>query len=99
MGVSEGVYHSWAFSPINLTPDQHLRVAKFTIANFSEQGWTMLQTAQQERTLSHFLQSVQMGYQPKDKVPFHSFAHAVDVTHAVGRVMRVTQSSDFLSEP
>jgi hypothetical protein len=98
IGVSEEVYHSWAFNPISLTPDQHLRLAKFTIANFSEQGWTMLQTGEQERTLSQFLQSVQMGYQPKDKVPFHSFAHAVDVTHAVGRVMRITRSSDFISE-
>jgi len=98
IGVSEEAYYSWAFNPIGLTPDQHLRVAKFTIANFSEQGWTMLQTGEQERTLSHFLLSVQIGYQPKDKAPFHNFAHAVDVTHAVGRVMRITGSSDFISE-
>jgi len=97
LDISEESFYSWAFNPLGLSPDQHLRVAKFMFASFREQECVRLQMPQDE-TLHCFLEAVQSGYQPREKVPFHNFSHAVDVMHAVSRVLRNTHSNEFISE-
>ena len=42
-----------------------------------------------------FMTAVEKEYLP---VPFHSFAHAVDVLHGVSRVLRCICSNSFLTE-
>jgi len=45
--------------------------------------------------LQRFVAAAEKEYLP---VPFHSFSHAMDVTHACARMMRLINSSSFLSE-
>jgi len=94
-GVSQEVYQSWAFNALPLTKPQRTSLAVFTISRFHESGEGFCVTQDEVQRLQRFVQGVEKEYLP---VPFHSFAHAVDVTHGVARLMHLINSESFLTD-
>jgi len=94
-GVSQDVLQSWSFNALTLTKSQRLALAGFTIANFHETGEGFINSKNDLALLDRFIKRVEKEYLP---VPFHSFAHAVDVVHAVSSLMRLMSSETFLTE-
>jgi len=94
-GVSQEDYGSWAFNPLPLSKTQRGALAAFTVLRFHDTGEGFVNTAEEVQQLQRFVGAVEKEYLP---VPFHSFAHAVDVVHGVSRIMVLTRSGDFLSE-
>lgn len=94
-GVSQEVYVSWAFNPLPLTKAQRTSLAVFTISRFHDSSEEFFSTPEDVQSLQRFVTAVEKEYLP---VPFHSFAHAVDVVHGVSRIMQLTNSEGFLSE-
>ncbi|CAJ1458627.1 unnamed protein product [Effrenium voratum] len=94
-GVSQEVFNSWSFNSLNLSKSQRVNLAVFTVCKFHEDGEGFVNTGDEVGMLQRFVAAVEKEYLP---VPFHSFAHAVDVLHAVSRVLRCISSGSFLSE-
>jgi len=95
LGVPQEVYHSWAFNALPLQKPQRTAIAVFTISRFHQAGEGCVQSADDVQLLRRFVAAVEKEYLP---VPFHNFAHAIDVLHAVARVMRSIGSEAFLTE-
>lgn len=94
-GVSHEVFNSWTFNPLPLSKSQRIALAVFTISKFQESVEGFTSSPEEAAMLQRFTQAVEKEYLP---VPFHSFAHAIDVVHAVSRMLRLTGSENFLSE-
>eukprot|EP00931_Biecheleriopsis_adriatica_P017875 TRINITY_DN12675_c0_g1_i1.p1 TRINITY_DN12675_c0_g1~~TRINITY_DN12675_c0_g1_i1.p1 ORF type:complete len:925 (+),score=208.56 TRINITY_DN12675_c0_g1_i1:81-2777(+) len=94
-GVTQEVFNSWGFNALSLSKTQRMSVAIFSISKFHEVGDGFITTPDEVALLQRFVSAVEKEYLP---VPFHSFAHAVDVVHAVSRIMRLIPSNNFLSE-
>lgn len=94
-GVTQDMYNSWNFNPLNLTKSQQCTLSVFTIAKFHSSGEGFFGTPEREATLASFVTACEAEYQAN---PFHNFAHAVDVTHGVSKMMRLISSYSFLSE-
>lgn len=94
-GVSEADFASFGLRVLELSAAQRLQVGTFTIATFHNEQEGFVTSKEQEITLKRFVLACEREYNPN---PFHSFAHAVDVTHAVGRKLRITHSEDFLTD-
>jgi cAMP-specific phosphodiesterase 4 len=94
-GVSQEVYQSWGFNALPLSKAQRQSLAVFTISRFHESGEGYSSSQDDVQRLQRFVQGVEKDYLP---VPFHSFAHAVDVTHGVARLMHVINSESFLTD-
>mmetsp|Transcript_34038 Transcript_34038/g.86106 ORF Transcript_34038/g.86106 Transcript_34038/m.86106 type:complete len:897 (-) Transcript_34038:184-2874(-) len=94
-GVSQEVYQSWAFNSLPLSKPQRTQLAVFTISRFHESGEGYCSTQEEVSRLQRFIGAVEKEYLP---VPFHSFAHAIDVTHGVARLMNAISSESFLTD-
>jgi len=94
-GVTQEVYNSWSFNALTCTKDQRKTITVFTISKFHEVGLGYINTTEEVQMLQRFVAAAEKEYLP---VPFHSFSHAMDVTHACARMMRLINSSSFLSE-
>mmetsp|Transcript_97445 Transcript_97445/g.297755 ORF Transcript_97445/g.297755 Transcript_97445/m.297755 type:complete len:901 (-) Transcript_97445:299-3001(-) len=93
-GVSQEVYHSWNFNALTLSKAQRISLAVFTISRFFDTDGFC--TSHMElQILQRFVGAVEKEYLP---VPFHSFAHAIDVLHGVSRLMTLINSETFLTE-
>merc|ERR1712054_485815 len=95
MGVSEEIYDSWEFNVLPLTWSQECTVGIFTIATFHQEGEGFIQSPEDEECLRRFVSKIAKEYKPN---PFHNFAHAIDVVHVVGRVMRIINTEAYLNE-
>mmetsp|Transcript_78539 Transcript_78539/g.182237 ORF Transcript_78539/g.182237 Transcript_78539/m.182237 type:complete len:905 (-) Transcript_78539:150-2864(-) len=94
-GVTQEVYNSWAFNPLHLTKAQRPPLAVFTISRFHDSSEGFFGTPEAVQLLQRFVGAVEKEYL---SVPFHNFAHALDVVHCVARIMNLTSSERFLSE-
>lgn len=94
-GVSQEIFNSWSFNSLNLSKNQRVNLAVYTVCKFHEDGEGFVNTGDEVAMFQRFTTAVEKEYLP---VPFHSFAHAVDVLHAVSRVLRCVSSGTFLSE-
>eukprot|EP00933_Yihiella_yeosuensis_P040941 TRINITY_DN35358_c0_g1_i1.p1 TRINITY_DN35358_c0_g1~~TRINITY_DN35358_c0_g1_i1.p1 ORF type:complete len:914 (-),score=185.54 TRINITY_DN35358_c0_g1_i1:246-2987(-) len=94
-GVSQEVFNSWQFNALALSKVQRTSLAVFTISKFHDAGDGYINNGDEVAMLQRFVLAVEKEYLP---VPFHSFAHAIDVVHGVSRLMRLLQSGVFLSE-
>lgn len=94
-GVSQEVYESWAFNTLSLSKVQRSALAVFTVSRFHQTGEGFVTTQGDVQVLQRFIQAVEKEYLP---VPFHSFAHAVDVAYMTGRLMQLTSSEAFLTD-
>jgi len=94
-GVTQEVFNSWSFNALNLSKSQRVNLAVFTVCKFHEDGDGFVNTGDEVAMFQRFTTAVEKEYLP---VPFHSFAHAIDVLHAVSRVLRCISSGSFLSE-
>lgn len=94
-GVSQEVFHSWSFNALPLTKMQRTSLALFTITRFHEAGDGFVSSQDEQQRMQRFIGAVEKEYLP---VPFHSFAHAVDVTHSTARLMNVISSESFLTD-
>mmetsp|Transcript_109893 Transcript_109893/g.211472 ORF Transcript_109893/g.211472 Transcript_109893/m.211472 type:complete len:414 (+) Transcript_109893:3-1244(+) len=95
LGVSYEEYDSLGFNVLALTKVQKTTVAIFTIANFHAPGDGFVRTQDENQKLKRFVHTVEKTYYDN---PFHNFAHAVDVVHMLGRLMRKIGSDEFLTE-
>jgi hypothetical protein len=68
----------------------------FTISRFHETGDGYVNSEMEIATLQRFINTCDKEYNAN--IPFHNFAHAVDVLHAVARMMRIIESQSFLVE-
>mmetsp|Transcript_35539 Transcript_35539/g.101042 ORF Transcript_35539/g.101042 Transcript_35539/m.101042 type:complete len:893 (-) Transcript_35539:173-2851(-) len=94
-GVSQEVYQSWGFNALPLTKTQRTSLAVFTISRFHEAGDGFVSSQDEQQRLQRFVGAVEREYLP---VPFHNFAHAVDVTHGTARLMNIISSESFLTD-
>ena len=94
-GVSQEIFNSWSFNSLNLSKNQRINLAVYTVCKFHEDGDGFVNTGDEVAMFQRFTTAVEKEYLP---VPFHSFAHAVDVLHGVSRVLRCISSGTFLSE-
>eukprot|EP00438_Fugacium_kawagutii_P015797 Skav230685 [mRNA] locus=scaffold2202:121032:141014:- [translate_table: standard] len=94
-GVSQEIFNSWSFNSLNLSKNQRINLAVYTVCKFHEDGEGFVNTGDEVAMFQRFATAVEKEYLP---VPFHSFAHAVDVLHGVSRVLRCTCSGTFLTE-
>lgn len=94
-GMTQEVYNSWSYNTLNMSKKHHNGLAMFTISRFHETGDGYVNSDSEVLTLQRFLTHVEKEYLPN---PFHNFAHAVDVLHSVGRLMRQMSSEHFLEE-
>merc|ERR1740121_734719 len=62
---------------------------------FHEHSDIFLLTPEDRTTLKSFVRAAEALYLPN---PFHNFAHAVDCLHQVGRIMRLIEANEFMSE-
>ncbi|CAE8681829.1 unnamed protein product, partial [Polarella glacialis] len=92
-GVTQEVFHSWNFNALSLSKGQRQSFAVFTVSKFHDDGF--ITSPDEVAMLQRFVAAVEKEYLP---VPFHSFAHAVDVVHGTSRLMRLLQTSAFLTE-
>jgi len=75
-----------------LSKSQRISLSMFMITSFHNGDFIR---AEDEGTLLRFLQAAEREYLPN---PFHNFAHAIDVCHAVVRQMRLLRSENFLTD-
>jgi len=94
-GVSQEVFVSWSFNPLPLTKAQRTALAVFAVSRFHDSSEGFFSATEDVQLLQRFVTAVEKEYLP---VPFHSFAHALDVVHAAARIMQATCSEGFLSE-
>lgn len=94
-GMTQEVYQSWSYNTLNLTKPQKINLAMFDISRFHEPGVGYVNSELEVATLQKFVNEVEKNYLAN---PFHNFAHATDVLHAVARMMRIIQSEGFLVE-
>ncbi|CAE7364821.1 Pde1c [Symbiodinium natans] len=94
-GVSQEVFASWNFNALNLSKNQRVNLAVYTVCKFHEDGEGFVNTGDEVGMFQRFTTAVEKEYLP---VPFHSFAHSVDVLHAVSRVLRSIASGSYLTE-
>lgn len=94
-GVSQEVFASWNFNALSLSKNQRVNLAVYTVSKFHDDGDGFVNTGDEVGMFQRFATAVEKEYLP---VPFHSFAHAVDVLHGVSRVLRSISSGSFLSE-
>lgn len=97
-GVTKEVFESWSFCPLEMTKLQ--RVA-LTVHAFCDRSSTFGDencqfTSSDEMALLHrFVQSCASEYL---NVPFHNFGHAVDVVHALSRMLVNISAETYLSD-
>ncbi|CAK9075640.1 5'-cyclic nucleotide phosphodiesterase 1C (Cam-PDE 1C) (3' [Durusdinium trenchii] len=94
-GVSQEIFNSWSFNSLTLSKNQRINLAVYTVCKFHEETEGFVNTGDEVGMFQRFTTAVEKEYLP---VPFHSFAHSVDVLHAVSRVLRCISSSSILSE-
>ena len=83
--------NSWELNTLSLSHTE----------NFLLLNYIFLHSPQRDLLANHvstdlfagFLSSIQAGYNPN---PYHGFAHAVDVTHTVYRIIELSSASTFL---
>jgi cAMP-specific phosphodiesterase 4 len=96
-GVSKDMQDSSKFNALPLTKAQRSALAVYTIAHFhnGSDGEGFCTSAEDEKMVQRFMTAVEKEYMP---VPYHSFAHAVDVVHGTAGMMRLISSDFFLQE-
>lgn len=95
LGMSQEVYQSWSFNTLTSSKTQRANLAVFTISRFHEPFEGFVTTEDELLRVQKFIQACEKEYLPN---PFHNFAHAADVLHAVARMMRIMMSEAFLVE-
>mmetsp|Transcript_150147 Transcript_150147/g.279980 ORF Transcript_150147/g.279980 Transcript_150147/m.279980 type:complete len:938 (+) Transcript_150147:213-3026(+) len=95
LGMSQEVYQSWSFNTLTTSKAQRSNLAVFTISRFHEPLEGFVSTEDELLRVQKFIQACEKEYLPN---PFHNFAHAADVLHAVARMMRIMMSEAFLVE-
>lgn len=93
-GVTQEAWNSWSFNPLPLTKLQRIHLAVYTISRF-EMAESPISTSEDVALLTRFVTAAETQYL---RVPFHSFAHALDVLHAVSRLIRMSAADGFLTE-
>jgi cAMP-specific phosphodiesterase 4 len=94
-GVPKDVQNSAGFNALPMSKAQRIALGVFTISRFHDVGEVFSHTAEDEKLLHRFVTAVDKEYMP---VPFHSFAHAIDVVHGTARIMRMMCAEVFLAE-
>jgi len=96
-GVSQEMQDSSKFNALPLTKAQRTSLAVYSIAHFHNgaDGEGFCTSSEDEKMVQRFVTAIEKEYMP---VPFHSFAHAVDVLHGSARIMRLISSEFFLEE-
>jgi len=94
-GLTEEQYDSWGVNTVDLNTDQKIAMAFYTILNYPLAGEGFITCAKEEATLQRFITACDVEYPPN---PFHNFGHAVDVTHAVSKMMRLIYGQAFLTD-
>lgn len=95
IGMSQDTFNSWNYNTLQLSKTQKINLAMFTLSRFHETGDGYVNTDAEVATLRRFIDAVEAEYFPQI---FHNFSHAVDVLHAVARMMRTIESHNFLME-
>eukprot|EP00747_Dinoflagellata_sp_TGD_P108589 gnl/TRDRNA2_/TRDRNA2_170462_c1_seq3.p1 gnl/TRDRNA2_/TRDRNA2_170462_c1~~gnl/TRDRNA2_/TRDRNA2_170462_c1_seq3.p1 ORF type:complete len:707 (-),score=157.45 gnl/TRDRNA2_/TRDRNA2_170462_c1_seq3:439-2373(-) len=93
IGMTQDVYQSWSFNTLTLTKEQRMKLAFWTISQYHEPMDGFICGSDDEATLTRFVAACEKEYLAN---PFHNFAHAVDVLHGVGRLMRIICADDWL---
>eukprot|EP00929_Paragymnodinium_shiwhaense_P117912 TRINITY_DN8939_c0_g8_i1.p1 TRINITY_DN8939_c0_g8~~TRINITY_DN8939_c0_g8_i1.p1 ORF type:complete len:930 (-),score=262.85 TRINITY_DN8939_c0_g8_i1:239-3028(-) len=92
--LSSAEYNSFGFAALPLTRAQRINVSVYTVARFADTGEGFITNAEDESRLTRFVTAVEKDYMPN---PFHNFAHAVDVSHSVSRMLKLMESEAFLN--
>jgi len=92
-GMTWGTFDSWDFNVVDLEDQQRQLLSMVCLIFHLGVGYTSsLQT-----TLVNFVEAAASGYGNPAKVPYHSWNHAVDVTHCIFRLMHICGCERFLS--
>jgi len=99
-GVTAETFNSFSFNTLILTKQQMMTIGVFVIYHFHDDADGFIHTEQDKVTLRNFVTEAEKQYMLPDgkKNPFHNFQHATDVLHGVSKMMRLTQSENFLTE-
>eukprot|EP00932_Pfiesteria_piscicida_P005175 SRR837773.15084.p1 GENE.SRR837773.15084~~SRR837773.15084.p1 ORF type:complete len:481 (-),score=196.41 SRR837773.15084:113-1342(-) len=93
MGVDYQVLSSWNFNVLELSRTTMEQLGGWLLMNNpGSSNWTENQV--DGRTMRSFVTKVAAGYQEN---PYHSFAHALDVSHCVFRYMLLMQAESVFS--
>jgi len=95
LGISQETFNSFGLDVLSMSPDKLAGLAVITIHRFHARGDGFIKTREDETTWFSFVDAARQEYLPN---PFHSFAHAADVTHAAAMQMRLMSSEAFLTE-
>jgi len=95
IGITADMYNSLEFNILDLSKQQKLTIAFFTIAHFHAPGDGFVRTQEEKNTLKRFVNAAEKEYKPN---PFHNLAHATDCVHMVAKMLRKTGSYEFLAE-
>jgi len=94
-GITQEAFDSWDFNPLPLNKTQRSQLVMFTITKFHEESDAFVTSIEEEARLITFVSALEKEYA---NVPFHNFAHAVDVCHGVNKILHLINSNKFLSD-
>jgi len=94
-GVSQETFQSWHFNAITLTKTQRISLACITMSSMHDLDSAITIGNAQPASFKNFVTAVEKEYLP---VPFHSFAHAIDVLHGVSRLINLLNAETYLTD-
>lgn len=94
-GVTEQMYNSYLFNTLALSKGQMTVIGCYAISRFHDDGDWFVQSEEEKATLVRFFAAVEKEYLNN---AFHNFSHATDVLHGVAKMLRLTNSENFLTE-
>jgi len=92
-GVQWGVLDSWHFDALDLLEKQQYMVCLCFLVFHGGMNF-----ASDQQVLLGFLEEVSSRYSSPQKVPYHNWYHAVDVTHCVFQLLHTCEAESFLSK-
>jgi cAMP-specific phosphodiesterase 4 len=91
-GIAWANLDSWDFNCVEIDERQRQLVCLcFLIFHLG-----LSYSSDKQQVLTSFTQAAASGYGSKEKVPYHNWYHAVDVTHGIFRMLNLCSSERFL---